>query len=94
MINIYNFIIHDYFFLGPVVLFGPVAGPVVVLGFVVVLDLDGPVVGPDPGPVAGPVVVLGFVVVLGLTGPVVGPDPGPDVAVVVYFINYLLFAIS
>jgi hypothetical protein len=46
------------------------------------------------GPVAGPVVVLGFFVVLGLVGPVVGPDPGPDVAVVVYFINYLLFAIS
>jgi hypothetical protein len=65
MINIYNFIIHDYFFLGPVVLFGPVAGPVV---------------------------VLGFVEVLGLTGPVVGPEPGPDVAaVVVCFINYLIF---
>jgi hypothetical protein len=67
MINIYNFIIHDCYFWGPVGAFGPVAGPVV---------------------------VLGFFFVLGLAGPVVGPDPGPDTAVVVYFINYLLFAMS
>jgi hypothetical protein len=42
------------------------------------------------GPVDGPVVLV-FFVVLGLLGPVVGPDPGPDTAVVVYFINYLIF---
>ena len=45
MINVYNFIIHDYF-LGPV---GPVDGPVV-LDFFVFFGLVGPVVGPLPGP--------------------------------------------